>query len=385
MGRIRLPSFAETIRFRLSLAFAVVVFAVGAAAIAGVFLYENSTLVEPVIMAEKKIVRDLATGELTEVSVIFPEESQRVMAEKVELDAYRRALNSLRTSSFLALGILFLAAFGSGWFLSGWALKPVRSMTAVAQGITGSDLGRRIGMTGPRDEMRDMGDTFDSMLDRLEVAFDDQRRFVAEASHELRNPLAVARTNLELALQSGDDEEIRTAAAIAYEAATRMSGMVDELLDQARESLPVNASETVDLGDLARSVVQDFRASARQRGLRLEVQADPVEVTGDRLALRRAAVNLVSNAIRLAPEHSKVTVSVAKAEDGRAQLAVEDVGPGLTPDQRTRVFDRFWQGEGQEGRGAGLGLAIVKRIAERHGGTAEVVPAGDGSRFVITI
>ncbi|NNE96575.1 MAG: HAMP domain-containing histidine kinase [Acidimicrobiales bacterium] len=385
MGRIRLPSFAETIRFRLSLAFAVVVFAVGAAAIAGVFLYENSTLVEPVIMAEKKIVRDLATGELTEVSVIFPEESQRVMAEKVELDAYRRALNSLRTSSFLALGILFLAAFGSGWFLSGWALKPVRSMTAVAQGITGSDLGRRIGMTGPRDEMRDMGDTFDSMLDRLEVAFDDQRRFVAEASHELRNPLAVARTNLELALQGGDDEEIRTAAAIAYDAATRMSGMVDELLDQARESLPVNASETVDLGDLARSVVQDFRASARQRGLRLEVRADPVEVTGDRLALRRAAVNLVSNAIRLAPEHSTVTVSVAKAEDGRAQLAVEDVGPGLTPDQRTRVFDRFWQGEGQEGRGAGLGLAIVKRIAERHGGTAEVVPAGDGSRFVITI
>ena len=119
MGRIRLPGFAETIRFRLSLAFALVVFAVGAAAITGVFIYENSTLVEPVIMAEKKIVRDTDTGELTEVAVIFPEESQRVMAEKVELDAYRRALNSLRTSSFLALGVIFLAAFSSGWFLSG--------------------------------------------------------------------------------------------------------------------------------------------------------------------------------------------------------------------------------------------------------------------------
>ena len=248
---VRVPSPFETIRFRLSLAFAVVVFTVGSAVVAGIFLYENGTLVEPAVMAETVQVRDVSTGEvITQFEYVFPEEEQRVMAEKVELAAYRRALNSLRTSSFLALGVLFLAAFVSGWFLSRLVLEPLRRITGVAQGITGSDLGKRIGMRGPRDELRDMGDTFDSMLDRLEVAFDDQRRFVAEASHELRNPLAVARTNLELALSGGDPEEIREAASIAHAATSRMSVMVDELLDQARESLPIAATEPLDLAEL---------------------------------------------------------------------------------------------------------------------------------------
>lgn len=385
MASLRIPSLFETIRFRLSLAFAVVVFAVGSAVVAGIFFYENSTLVEPVVMAETIQFRDATTGELiVQFKQVFPEEEQRVMAEKVELAAYRRALNSLRTSSFLALGVLFLAAFISGWFISGWALKPVRRITGVAQGITGSDLGKRIGMKGPRDELRDMGDTFDSMLDRLEVAFDDQRRFVAEASHELRNPLAVARTNLELALHGDDPEEVREAASIAHDATSRMSVMVDQLLDQARESLPVAATEVVDLGSLARSVAEDHRAAARQRMIEIAVEAESTEVTADPLALRRAANNLVANALRLAPEHSTVTIAVDELE-GRSRLSVIDEGPGLTSEERTRVFDRFWQGAGQEGHGAGLGLAIVKRIAERHGGQAEVQPAGTGSRFVITI
>jgi signal transduction histidine kinase len=385
MASIRLPSLFETIRFRLSLAFAVVVFAVGAVAITGVFLFENSTLVEPAVMADTVQVLDVATGEvITQFEYVFPEEEQRVMAEKVELAAYRRALSSLRTSSFLALGVLFLSAFVSGWFLSRWALRPVRRITGVAQGITGSDLGQRIGMKGPRDELRDMGDTFDSMLDRLEVAFDDQRRFIAEASHELRNPLAVAHTNLELALTGGDPGEIREAASIAYGATSRMSGMVDDLLDQARESLPVAVSQSLDLADLARAVAEDHDAAARQRLIRLEVDVEPVDVTGDPVALRRAVNNLVANALRLAPEHSIVTIAVEDS-GGRAQLSVTDQGPGLTAEERTRVFDRFWQGSGQEGRGAGLGLAIVKRIAERHGGQAEVFPAANGSRFVITI
>ncbi|MFW2381548.1 MAG: sensor histidine kinase [Acidimicrobiales bacterium] len=385
MASFRVPSLFETVRFRLSLAFALVVFAVGSAVVTGIFLYENSTLVEPVVMAETIQFRDAVTGEvIVQFKQVFPQEEQRVMAEKVELAAYRRALNSLRTSSFLALGVLFLAAFISGWFLSGWALKPVRRITGVAQGITGSDLGQRIGMKGPRDELRDMGDTFDSMLDRLEVAFDDQRRFVAEASHELRNPLAVARTNLELALSGGDPEEIREAASIAHDATSRMSVMVDELLVEARESLPVSATETLDLAELAESVAEEHRAAARQRMIHLSVETKPTEVTGDPLALRRAANNLVANALRLAPEHSTVTIR-ADSEAGRGRLSVTDEGPGLTAEERTRVFDRFWQGAGQEGRGAGLGLAIVKRIAERHGGHAEVQPVGTGSRFVVTI
>lgn len=308
------------------------------------------------------------------------------MMEKLELDAYRRALASLRRSMLLALAALFFGSFVAGWWLSGRVLAPIRRITEVAQGITATDLGRRISLVGPRDELRDLGDTFDSMLDRLEVAFDDQRRFVAEASHELRNPLAVARTNLELALDGGSDGDVRRAAAIAHDASQRMSGLVEHLLDEARAGLPVAAGEPVDLRAVAAATVGQHEAMARTRDLDLQLHAAPAPVNGDRLALERALNNLVANAIRLAPRHSTVTVATGHdARSGRSWLSVTDEGPGLDEEQRARVFDRFWQGAGHEGDGAGLGLAIVQRIAERHGGTARVEAAGSGTRFVVSL
>ncbi|NNF55745.1 MAG: HAMP domain-containing protein [Acidimicrobiales bacterium] len=386
MRQISLPAFSETIRFRLSLAIAVVVFTLGSLVIGGLYFWEQSTLVEPVLMARTVVIRDLTTGDLieTEFELIFPEESQRVEMEKLELEAYRRALRSLRTSSSIALSVLFVGSFGAGWFLSGWALAPVRRITGVANGITASDLGRRIGLTGPRDELRDMGDTFDSMLDRLEMAFDDQRRFVAEASHELRNPLAVARTNLELALNGGSEQEVRDAARIAHDATQRMSELVDQMLDEARAALPVNATEHLDLSDLAEIVAADHRAAARKRNVAIAVETEPTPVIGDRLALRRAANNLLSNAVRLAPEGSQITLAVNR-QGGKATLSVTDEGPGLSAEDRSHVFDQFWQGSGQEHHGVGLGLAIVRRIAERHGGGASVEAVDTGSRFTISL
>ncbi len=386
MRQISLPAFSETIRFRLSLAIAVVVFTLGSLVIGGLYFWEQSTLVEPVLMGRTLVVIDPTTGTEfeTNLELVFPEESQRVEMEKLELEAYRRALSSLRTSSSIALSVLFVGSFGAGWFLSGWALAPVRKITGVANGITASDLGRRIGLTGPRDELRDMGDTFDSMLDRLEMAFDDQRRFVAEASHELRNPLAVARTNLELALNGGTDQEVREAARIAHDATQRMSGLVDQMLDDARAALPVNATEELDLADVAHIVAADHRAAARKRNVAIGVETEPTMVIGDRLALRRAANNLLSNAVRMAPEGSEITLTV-NGHGGAATLSVTDQGPGLSADDRSHVFEQFWQGSAQEHRGVGLGLAIVKRIAERHGGDASVNANANGSRFTISI
>lgn len=390
MRQISLPAFSETIRFRVSLAIAVVVFTLGSLVIGGLYFWEQSTLVEPVLMARTVVFRDPNTGEVIETNLefVFAEESQRVEMEKLELEAYRRALSSLRTSSSIALSVLFIGSFGAGWFLSGWALAPVRRITGVANGITASDLGRRIGLTGPRDELRDMGDTFDSMLDRLEMAFDDQRRFVAEASHELRNPLAVARTNLELALNGGTDQEVREAARIAHDATQRMSGLVDQMLDDARAGLPVNATEELDLADVAQIVAADHRAAARKRNVVIGVETEPTMVIGDRLALRRAANNLLSNAVRLVPEGSEITLTV-NGHGGDATLSVTDQGPGLSADDRSHVFEQFWQGpaqgSAQEHRGVGLGLAIVKRIAERHGGHASVNANDTGSRFTISL
>lgn len=383
---MRIPPVLHTIRFRLSAAFAVVVFVLGSALLGGLYLWELTTLVEPVLMTEPVTEVDPVTGEEieTDLEVVFPAEEQRVMMEKLELDAYRRALASLRRSTLLALTALFFGSFVAGWWLSGRLLAPVRRITGVAQGITATDLGRRIDLGGPRDELRDLGDTFDSMLDRLEVAFDDQRRFVAETSHELRNPLAVARTNLELALHGGSDDELRQAAATAHDATERMSELVGHLLDQARAALPVAAREPVDLSAIASAVTTHHRAVAAARDLHIELDAVPAPVQGDPQALRRALTNLVANALRLAPAHS--TVMVAAGRDRHdAWMSVTDQGPGLDRDQLARVFDQFWQGPGQEGQGAGLGLAIVRRIAERHGGSARAEPVGSGTCFVITL
>ena len=276
-------------------------------------------------------------------------------------------------------------SFATGWLLSGWVLKPIDKMNRVAREITASDLSRRIGLRGPTDELKGLADTFDAMLDRLQSSFEEQRRFVHETSHELRNPLAVARTNLEVALE-GDEASLRRSAEIAYRSTVRMSLLVEDLLEQARTGVPELSRATVDLNDLVSDVEAEFAAPAAARDLRIKAVADhdPVLINGDEPALRRAVSNLVANAVRLAPPGSVVEVR-STAGPQWAELSVADAGPGIAPEHLEAVFERFWRG-GDDGAGSGLGLSIVRRVAERHGGSAEVRPnAASGSTFTLRL
>lgn len=387
---IRTPHWVGTIRFRLALNYGLVVFAFGSLLVGGLYVFQARQLNEPVV-AEAVIVESQGQR----FGLITADESRRIQLEGFEREVNRRSLEQLRRNSLVGVGVLALISSFAGWSLAGTALRPVKSIGAVARDIGGSDLSRRIEMAGPSDELKDLADTFDGMLDRVQDAFEEQRRFVHEASHELRNPLAIARSNLELALTADgrtptaeeSDDDLRKAAVIAFRSTGRMSVLVEDLLEQARNGISELNRTPVDVAQLMIGVADDYAAAASSAGVLLDtvgVGDAGLEVLGDGPALRRAVVNLVANALRLSAPGSTIHFATAHGV-GWVELEVRDEGPGIDQADHAAVFQRFWRGS-DEGAGSGLGLSIVRRIAERHGGTVLLESAlGQGARFVIRL
>jgi signal transduction histidine kinase len=378
-----LPDWAGSIRFRLTALYSLFLFGLAAIVVGGIYLAIAHRLHdEPV---SRKVVIELPKTENGRAKVTFQDFERRVN---------ERSLQLLRSYSFGALGCLFFASLGVGWVVAGRVLAPIDRITGVARDIQATDLKRRIALPGPPDELKNLADTFDEMLARIDEAFESQRRFIQEASHELRNPLAVIRTNLDVALADNDasTEDLRHTGQVVQRAAERMSHLVDDLLAYARQGAPVRQFERLDAASVVADAAAEFEVPAEARGITLE-SASPTGLTvvGDRVALRQALANLLANAVRLAPEGS--TIRVAAGHEGNPTdlgdqwvwIAVEDQGPGIPESQRELVFQRFWRGDGrrarEEGR-SGLGLTIVRQIAESHRGSIRLAanPAG-GSTF----
>lgn len=387
-----MPRWAQSIRFRLSLTYSLLVFTLGSVMVGGLYLWQARQLEEPSVSGRAVVIVDPRTGATTPTPwLVLTGDEQRMQAlQRFERAVNERVLRDLRRGSLVAVAGVAVTSFVVGWLLAGQALRPVGRISAFARHLSGTDLSRRVAMQGPDDELKELADTFDGMLDRLQEAFEAQRRFVHEASHELRNPLSVARANLELALDTPDDDPaaLRRTVAVAHRATGRMSTLVDDLLTSARMEAPSAEAAPLDAAALVREVVADFSAPAAARPLRLEARvAAPVEVTGDVGALRRALANLVVNAVRLAPEGSTVTVG-ARRDGADAVLWVADEGPGIPHDQQPMVFERFWRSPDtrRDARGSGLGLTIVRQIARRHGGEVTVdSEVGTGSTFEVRI
>lgn len=378
----RLPAWSRTVRVRLALTYSALLFGITAAILAGVYLALSRTIVaaplDPVTV--KRFVR-ASDGTITYRA------GQSFQA--ADLDSVQKAVNyatlqTVRDYSLVALVIMFGLSLLIGWWVAGRALRPVSRITETTRDITATDLSRRIGATGPADELRVLADTIDGMLGRLDAAFSAERRLVADVSHELRNPVAVIQANVEavLADEHAAPADRREATAVVTRATTRMSRLLDDLLASARRRSTAFADADVDIAALAGSVVREHAALAAARALRLELRAaaGPV-VYADQAALERALANLVSNAVRLAPEHSTITVSMGSRQ-GWVWVAVTDQGPGISADQRLRVFDRFHRGANSTG--TGLGLAIARQIVESHDGRLLLAEAtGPGSTFVV--
>ncbi|QKW14126.1 HAMP domain-containing sensor histidine kinase [Verrucosispora sp. NA02020] len=378
----------RSIRFRLTVLYSTLLFALAGAGLAVAYVAVDravdpkpiSKRYEAQLYKQKADGRTVATGTTIEVAEV----------QQIEDEVNLRLLQTVRDYSLIALGGLFVASLGIGWVLSGRALRPVGAIARTARDIQATDLSRRIRLAGPRDELRDLGDTIDSMLDRLDHAFHAQRQLIDDASHELRSPLAIIRANLDASLNSPEATEPERTAAVATidRATTRMSRLVEDLLATARRDADAMADTDVDLSAVAREAGEDFAPLAAGRGLRLRYAlGNDLGLIGDPDALRRAAGNLLSNAVRLSPLGGAVQVATGRA-GGWLWLAVADEGPGIAEDDQRRVFDRFWRGEtgrGEPGdRRTGLGLAIVRQIVESHGGQAAVFSRpGTGSVFVL--
>jgi signal transduction histidine kinase len=383
---MRVPRFVHSVRFRLTVMYSTLLFVLAGAGLLVLYVaVERSTDPKPITQSyEAELVKRKADGREVPLGTM-----EVAAVEDIESAVNLRTLESIRDYAAAALGGLFVASLGIGWVLSGRALRPALEIAHTAREIQATDLSRRINLDGPRGELRDLADTIDSMLDRLDEAFRAQRQLIDDASHELRSPLAIIRAHLDASLTSPDasDTERERAVQVIDRATNRMSRLVEDLLATARRSASELADTDVDLSVVAREAADDYAMLANDRGLRVVYDLrDDLVVIGDHDALRRAVGNLLSNAVRLSPGGATIGVTTGR-DDGWLWVSVTDHGPGISEDDRPRIFDRFWrrsEGAALGDRHTGLGLAIVRQIVESHGGRVAVHSSlGEGSRFVL--
>jgi heavy metal sensor kinase len=307
------------------------------------------------------------------------------------LGELREALDQFGWAALLLVPTGILAAALGGYWISRRALAPVDGITRTARAIAAPDLSRRLDVPPTGDELQRLSETLNAMLDRLEAAFRETTRFIADASHELRSPIAVIRTAAELALRRERTvDEYREALGGILRESERTSVLVQDLLTLARADAGV---AVLQLGDVdLRALVDRMRDSlltrCEQAGLTLTIALPDasVIVRGDSTAIDRMVGILVDNAVTYTPAPGQVTVAVSATRDG-AIVAVADTGIGISPEDRPHVFERFYRADKARTRdsgGAGLGLSIATWIAEQHGGgvTLDSEP-GHGSRLIV--
>ena len=274
------------------------------------------------------------------------------------------------------LALLFAA--GGGWWVGRHGLLPMQHMVVEAQAITEKTLDSRLTVRPSITEMAQLARSFNNVLDRLSRALSTQRRFMADASHELRTPVSIARTAAQVTLsQPRRGEEYREALGVVARQSARLTRLVDDMLVLARADgggYPMSPAK-VRLDQLVVDCAREFGARAEDRNIALRTAVRPAVMTGDEALLRRMLSNLVANAITYTSGDS-VEISVA-AVDGRLVLRVGDSGPGIPAEDRERVFERFVRLDPARGAGgSGLGLAIARWIAEAHGGTLQIESSG---------
>jgi signal transduction histidine kinase len=296
------------------------------------------------------------------------------------------ALNQVAVQYLIALAGVVLLSAALGWAVAGRVLAPLKHITGTARRVSEERLGERIPVTGPHDELRELGETLNDMLDRLADSFDAQRRFVANASHELRSPLTVIRSEAEVALANPepDLDELRGMAESVALATKRTEALLASLLILARSQRGLLHSEPLDLAEAARAASELLDRDSRTEGVRIRLELQPVTTSGDAALLERLAANLIENGVRYNRPGGYVAVRTGEI-DGRAVLAVENSGPPVDRGQASRLAEPFERLErSAEGRGAGLGLSIVRAVSEAHAGELEIAPR-DGGGLAVSV
>ena len=306
-----------------------------------------------------------------------------------EADQVSAAVGSFLQFAVIVFPFFVLTAALGGYWITRQAFLPVRQITQTAREIgEGDDLSRRIGLGKGKDEIYTLANEFDSMFARIQAAFEREKQFTADASHELRTPVAVILSQCEDALRTECDAPHREAFVTIQKQAEKMAGLISQLLtlaraEQSRKKLHL---ERVNLSELSEIVCEQQQEFAEERGIEIAQQIEPdVVVQGDETMLMRMLINLLENAVKYGKQNGHIRVSLSR-ENEFAVCRVQDDGIGIEKEHLEHVWKRFWQEDAsRKVEGAGLGLAMVKWMAEAHGGGVSVTSEkGKGSCFSFT-
>jgi signal transduction histidine kinase len=381
-------AFRPTVRLRLTLLYGGLFLAVGAILlVVNYFLVRGSLNVRPSVLQERiqlRLGRSIFSFQAPPLS-----EYRRLeqLLQEAASGLRREALHALIVRSLTAFAAMTVVCLGLGWLMAARALRPLKTITAAAKRLSGETLHERIGLQGPKDELKELADTFDEMLERLDEAFDSQRRFVANASHELRTPLSIIRAELDVTLSNPEPtvEEFAAMADAVREASDRSERLIDSLLTLARSEGSMAGDHVVDLGAVAEEVLALLEPRAAARSVRLEGSVALAEVRGDEVLLQRLIENLVENAIRYNERGGRVAIST-ETHKGTVRVAVRNGGEVIPPGEVDGLFEPFRRrgpDRVESGRGIGLGLAIVRAVTKAHGGTISATAPPEGGLEVV--
>jgi signal transduction histidine kinase len=285
-------------------------------------------------------------------------------------------LSHLLQYSLITLAVVIALAAILGWIAAGRALRPVHRITAAARAASEHNLSARVALRGPRDELHELAETFDEMLDRLQVAFEGQRRFIASASHELRTPLAVMGATVDVVLDNpaSTPADLREMATDIRAAVDHAEHLIGALLILAHNERGLTVHDEVDLA----TVAEDVLDTAGLRDRRVHATLEPAVISGDPVLVERLVANLVDNAVQYNTAAGEIWVGT-RTVAGKSHLTVANTGPPIRPADVDRIFQPFQRlNDRASQEGFGLGLTIVASIAAVHGGIATARPRNDG-------
>jgi signal transduction histidine kinase len=363
---------ARSARLRLTLLYSGMFLALGTAIVVVIFLVgSHGTVVGS-----------------SSVSAVPSPPGARPIVQDVVSHQHSADVDRLLAASWVTLAVTAVVAAVLGWFLAGRVLRPLREMTAAAQTISAGNLHERLALTGPDDEFKRLGDTFDDVLGRLEASFAAQRRFVANAAHELRTPLTVERALLQVALADPDASaaSLRAACEELLASGRDHERLLDSLLTLATSERGMSRREPIGLAAVAEAVLESSRPEIEQRSLTVIAELRPTTIDGDRVLIESLVANLVDNAVRYSEPEGRVEVGTS-VDAGHPVLTVVNSGPQVPADEIERLFEPFRRlttdrttADGHHG----LGLSIVRAVATAHRATLAATPGPDGG-LAITV
>jgi signal transduction histidine kinase len=360
-------SLRGSLRLRLTAAFGLIFLFAGTAVLAG-----------SVILVRNSMDYGLSAGfqALYDNGAVQPFETEETTKQII--------IASMQANLLFKGGLTVLAvwvvATATGWFIAGRLLGPLNMITATAQRIAGRNLHQRIALDQPPGEVKSLADSFDAMLDRIDDAFAGQGRFIANAAHELKTPIALNRTLVEVAMnRRNSPPEIHQLGDNLLAVNQRHERLIDSLLTLARADDAVTERRPIDLADLARVALAATEASAADRSVTVEQAFGATHVVGDPILLEQLIRNLLDNAIRYNHPHGWVRITIS-GHPRQAEIVVANTGPPIAVYEVPTLFEPFRRLTDRVGsaRGSGLGLSIVRAVAQAHGGDASAVPRQGG-------